>query len=42
MAAHPLGRHVAHSSPLIGFTVKAISRGSCEFSVATHDEDLAT
>lgn len=42
MAAHPFGRHVAHSSPLTGFTVKAISRGSCEFCVAAHDKDLAS
>lgn len=41
MAAHPLGRHVAHSSPQIGFAVKAISGGSGELGVAAHDEDLA-
>lgn len=42
MAAHPLGRHVTYSSPLIGFTVKAIRRSGGEFGVAAHDEDLAS
>lgn len=41
MTAHAFGRHVAHSSPLVRVTVKAIGGGGGEFGVASHDENLA-
>lgn len=41
MAAHPLGRHVAHPSPLVGVAVEAVRRRGGELRVAAHDEDLA-
>lgn len=41
MTAHPLGRHVPNSRPLVSFAVEAVGGDGGELCVATHDEDLA-
>lgn len=41
VAAHPLGRHVAHARPLVAVAVEAVRGRRRELSVAAHDEDLA-